>query len=97
MADFVLNGEAFTPSEDMSWRDVNGELVSLNTVSGEYYNFNAVGREIWMGMVEGRTVEAVVERILADYDISDRETAMRDIENFMLDLKAAGLIESHKI
>lgn len=97
MADFILNNETIAPSEDLSWRDVSGELVALNTVSGEYYSFNQVGREVWLAIAEGRTLEELVDRILAEYDVADRATALRDIEKFVLDLKGSKLINTQEI
>ena len=95
MADFELNGEVMTPSDDLSWRDVSGELVALNTVSGEYYSFNEVGREVWLAIAEGRTYEELVEKVLEEYDVPDRDTAVKDIEKFVVDLKSSGLIKIH--
>lgn len=96
MANFVLKGEVIAPSENLSWRDVKGELVALNTASGEYYSFNEVGREVWLAIAAGTQFEELVDRIVAEYDVRDRETAMRDVEKFVLDLKSSKLVNVHQ-
>ncbi|MCK5849658.1 MAG: PqqD family protein, partial [Kiritimatiellae bacterium] len=66
MGDFVYNGDVIKPSEDLSWRDVGGELVALNTTSGQYYSFNSVGREVWLAIAEGLVLEDLIDRIVVD-------------------------------
>ena len=94
MADFAWKGKTLKPGDDLSWRDVDGELVALNTDSGKYYSFNDVGREVWLAVAEGKSMEDLLNLVESEYDVPDRDTAAKDVEKFLVDLMDAKLVYS---
>lgn len=54
--------------------------------TGETFTVNELGKEIIQSLKEGKTSEKIVESILEKFDV-DRETAERDLEDFLSQLK----------
>jgi uncharacterized protein YebE (UPF0316 family) len=75
-------------------RKVAGEMVILNADDSSLYVLNAVGTAIWEA-ADGRTpLRAIVNDVICrDYDI-DRETALRDIGDFVRELAAYGVLRT---
>ena len=73
-------------NDKLSWRDVNGELVALDVVTGEYHVFNDIGRLIWLAIAdEKQDMDALINTIAAEYDIGEDEIT-NDIKSFIVDL-----------
>lgn len=88
-----LNSDTkITPHADVVWRLVEGEVVLLNVMSGQYYSLDAVGSSVWtMIPAEGATFAAVREAALAEFDATS-EQVTEDLESFMARLVSADLI-----
>lgn len=80
--------DTFKPVEEVTWRDINGEVVALKLVSGEYYSFNEVGRLSWISLTEGKQVSQIIQDILDNYETTP-EQAENDLNGFI-----NGLIEN---
>ena len=79
-------------NEKLSWRDVNGELVALDVVTGEYHVFNDIGRLIWLAIAEEKTdMDALIQDITAAFDITADEI-VNDIKSFVDDLTVRELL-----
>lgn len=74
-------------------RFVGHETVILDLVSGTYFGLNPVGTRIWQLLAEGRTLEQVVDTILAEYEVS-REAMESDLAQLLQELQNRNLIES---
>ena len=85
MSDRILTSDTFKVPEEVSWRDVNGEMVVLKLTSGEYYTFNEVGRITWLALAEGKEIEETVQMVIDEYDVTF-EKAKSDVENFAMSL-----------
>ncbi len=77
-------------------REVGGKTlaVAVGEMSREFHGMitlNGTGRVIWDALSKDTTEEAIVESILAEYEI-DRETAARDVAAFVGTLREQGLI-----
>lgn len=59
---------------------------------GGMMTLNPVGAFVWKAMETDTDENAVVEKILAEYEI-DRDTAARDVHIYVEKLRAAGLLE----
>jgi len=81
----------FSPSEDVTWRDIDGEMVVLNIKTGEYFSFNQVGREIWLAASEGKSFGGVIAQVVSCYDI-DEAKARADVEKFLSGLMEHGIL-----
>ena len=82
MARKISPDDVYKTTEEVTWRDVNGELVVLKLTSGEYFSFNAIGRLTWMSLSEGKSISDVVDAIAAEYDVT-REQAESDVHTFV--------------
>lgn len=71
---------------------LDGEEIILHGGSEEYFGLNEVGTRIWESIEEPRTVEELVAMICEEFGVSE-EQSRKDIESFVNDLAAAGLIE----
>lgn len=80
-------------SNDVVSRVVDGEAVLLDLASGKYFGLNEVGSRVWEHVDEPITVGALVERLLAEFDV-DAITLRRDVHELLADLTTKGLIES---
>lgn len=78
-------------------REVAGSFIVVPIGSaavdfGGMMTLNPVGAFIWRAMETETDENAIVEKILAEYEI-DRETATRDVHIYTEKLRAAGLLE----
>ncbi len=83
MGEFTFENRVYKPHENLSWRDVNGELVAINVETGEYHVFDEIGRLVWLAIAEGRTAEDLVGQVLEEYDADKKETVVNDIKLFV--------------
>ena len=87
-----MSEAAARPSDDVTWRDINGEIVALNLKSGEYYTFNEIGRSIWLAVTEGKSPDEIEETITHEYDV-ERDTVASDVNEFINGLIQKGVLE----
>lgn len=80
-----------TPSPEVLFRELSGEGMLLNLRSGRYYGLDGVGTRIWQMLTEGRSIEAAVVQLLAEYDVS-RERLEQDVRSFVGALETHGLV-----
>lgn len=72
--------------------DLAGEAAILNLASGTYYGLNTIGARIWTVIREPQTVQYVLDRLLAEYDVeSDR--CKGDLIALLRELAGEGLVE----
>jgi Coenzyme PQQ synthesis protein D (PqqD) len=72
--------------------DLAGESVILNLKNGTYYGLNEVGSAIWELIQDPKTVGAIYEAILQDYEV-DSETCESSVQALLSELLEAQLIE----
>ena len=79
-------------NEQLSWRDVNDELVALDVVTGQYHVFNDIGRMIWLHIADKKTdMTELVSAIVNEFD-AQKNDVEADIREFINDLLKRGLI-----
>ncbi len=88
----LLGKTTFKPNDDVTWRDVSGEMVVLKLSSGEYYTFNEQGRITWLALSEGKSVEQAVRMIVDEYDVGS-DKAREDVEAFVVGLMEQELLD----
>jgi hypothetical protein len=79
-------------SRDLEWRDIDGEMVGLDVEASHYLAANSSGTLVWKMLAQGATRGELVEGLVEGCQI-DRETASRDVEAFLTELSARGLLE----
>ncbi len=88
----LLGNTTFKPTDDVTWRDVSGEMVVLKLSSGEYYTFNEQGRITWLALSEGKSMEQAVRMVVDEYDVSS-DKAREDVEAFVVGLMEQELLD----
>jgi hypothetical protein len=81
-----------TIPEQVMARQVGEETVILDLASGIYFGLDPVGARIWQLLGEGRTLAAVCEAMLAEYEVSRGEIE-RDLTDLLAVLVDKGLIK----
>lgn len=72
--------------------DLAGEAVILNLKSGVYYGLNEVGAYIWQLIQEPKTVTAIRDTLLQEYEVESAR-CQHDLLALLQELAAMGLIE----
>jgi Coenzyme PQQ synthesis protein D (PqqD) len=79
-------------SQDQVSSDLAGESVILNLKNGTYYGLNELGSVIWEFIQQPKTVAAICDSILEDYEV-DSETCTSSVQALLSDLVNAQLVE----
>lgn len=79
-------------STDLTWREIDGDLVILDLRSSTYLTTNASGAVLMKELIQDRTQTDLVELLMSSFDIS-RSEAEADVESFLTALSAGGLLE----
>jgi hypothetical protein len=79
-------------TEDLSVRELDGELVVLDLRSSRYLSVTGVGVDIVKMLADERTEPELVAGLLGTFDIEE-EVARRDTAAFVASLRDAGLLE----
>ncbi|HLV04712.1 PqqD family protein [uncultured Georgenia sp.] len=78
-------------SESITWREIDGELVILDTERSVYLTTNASGTHLAKLLTSERTADELADALVEQYGI-DRETAVADVAAFVAQLQAKGLL-----
>jgi hypothetical protein len=80
------------PSEDVVWRDLQGESVLLDLKSGVYFGLDPVGTRIWTLLQVQSDLQTVLEELLREYEVTE-EICGRDLLNLVGLLAEKGLVQ----
>jgi hypothetical protein len=83
-------------SPDVLFRELEGEGVLLDLETERYFTLDDVGARMWHLLQEHEEVEAVVERLLDEYDV-DETTLRRDLAELITKLSKAGLVVAGQV
>lgn len=78
--------------EGLRWREIDGEIVALDVTTSTYLAANRSGALLWSVLATGATQQDLVARLAETFEITT-EAASRDVDNFLSDLEARGLLE----
>ncbi|HEX4497347.1 MAG TPA: PqqD family protein [Thermoanaerobaculia bacterium] len=82
-----------TVPESVLFRDLDGEAVLLETVTGRYYGLNEAGTRMWSLLQLHGEIEAVCRALVTEYDAP--EARLRDdLLLFVKTLAASGLLRT---
>ena len=81
------------PSAEVLHQELEGETVLLDLKSERYFGLDESGTRIWTLLIELERPEAVIERMLDEFD-ADEETVRADVAELLIRLLNMGLIES---
>lgn len=78
--------------EDLAWRAVDDELIAIDVRDSAYLSANDSGLLLWSALAAGATRDDLVGRLTEAYGL-DAETAGVDVDAFLGDLRARGLLD----
>jgi hypothetical protein len=76
---------------DIIWKDVKGETILLNPVSGKYFGLNKVGCAFWEKIDDKRNLSEIAELLLKDFNV-EKERLLKDIGDLI-----KTLVENHLV
>ena len=81
------------PAEHVVAASGEGRTFLLDTKRERYMGLDDVGAAVWAGLQAGEAQDAIVARLVDEYDASP-ETVRGDVEDFLSQLAERGLIEA---
>ena len=79
--------------DDITWREIDGDLVVLDLRSSTYLTANASGTVLMRQLAEERTVPQLVQSLVDAFGIPEQR-AQHDVQAFLDELGERGLLES---
>jgi len=77
--------------EEIPTIDLDGEIGMMNVDQGKYYGLDSVGTHIWKLLENQQTVQALVGKLLKEYNI-DEKTCIEHVLEFLKNLLKEGLL-----
>ena len=84
-----------TISDSLSVRKIGDEIFIFDRKLSKIHTFNKVGSLIWERLKEDTIPESIVDLIIERFDV-DRETAEKDLMEFVDELEKKKLITTEK-
>ena len=78
-------------SEDVAFRELNGEAVLLDLTSGTYFGLNEVGTRLWTLLARDGSLNRAIEALLGEFEVS-AEALRADVDRLMAELNGKGLV-----
>jgi coenzyme PQQ synthesis protein D (PqqD) len=78
--------------DNLSWRELDGEIVALDNGNSMYVATNRTGTLLWNKLAAGATREQLAADLVAAFDVAPDQAAT-DVGRFVDDLRAQGLLE----
>lgn len=78
-------------SEDLEFREVEGEVVALDLMTSSYIGVNQTGGALWPLLAAGTDEPTLVRKLVETFGVAE-ETALKDVRTFVADLDAKGLL-----
>jgi hypothetical protein len=89
----MSQGKTYSISSDVVFRDMSGEGVLLNLATGTYFGLDGVGTRVWHLLAEHRSVEAVIEALLLEYEVDEQELR-HDVDTLLRQCEEKGLVKA---
>jgi hypothetical protein len=78
-------------TDDLSWRQIDDEIVALDARAGNYLSINGAGTLLWPSLVAGATPEQLAQILVGAYEIDEARAGV-DAAGFVSSLAAQGLL-----
>jgi hypothetical protein len=89
----ITLGDVLRVHPDVVWRELDGEIVLLNVVTGLYYGLDAAGAPVWRLLANAPTsVQSMRDVLVAQYD-GDPAIIERDLLQLAGKLADAQLLQ----
>ena len=80
-----------TPTEDVAFREIDGEAVLLDLASGTYFGLNEVATRAWTLLVEGQSLGSVAVQLEREFEVAI-DVVQRDLDVWLGQLVEKGLM-----
>ena len=90
MADLSLNS-SLKVTDDVVFRELDGEAIILNLASGVYFGLDPVGTRMWQLIEQHGRLADVVTAMRDEYD-APNDTVERDLVALVSELMQKGLV-----
>ena len=87
-----MNRELRIRPGSVEWRELEQEVVAVDTRRSIYMAMNRSGAILWPALLEGTTLDELVDRLSESYGL-DRDAAQRDVDAFVRALDEQDLLE----
>ncbi len=81
-------------SNELTWREVDGEIIALDLTSSLYFTANRTGTLLWSRLVDGAKLDELTALLTEQFDLSAAD-ARRDASSFIALLDSHSLLERH--
>jgi hypothetical protein len=78
--------------DDITWREIDGDLVILDLRSSTYLTANASGSVLMRQLTEERTLPQLIQALVDAFGIPEQR-AQQDVQTFVDELGENGLLE----
>lgn len=79
-------------AESLTWQRIDDDIVVLDLEGSSYLKLNASGAVLWEALAGGADHADLVRQLMERYDLGE-EDAARDVDEFLADLDARGLLD----
>jgi hypothetical protein len=69
-------------SEELEWRDIEGEVVALDLRTRAYLTVNESGAKLWSALASGASRDQLIDLLVRTFKLP-REQAMTDVDAFI--------------
>ena len=81
-------------SEDVVFRELDGEAVLLHLGTGIYFGLNEVGTRIWTLLGQNGSLQSVLDDMLKQYDAAP-DRLEKDLLQLVEQMREKGLVQEH--
>lgn len=81
-------------SNELTWREVDGEIIALDLTSSLYFTANRTGTLLWSRLVDGARLDELTVLLTEQFELADAD-ARRDVSSFIALLDSHSLLERH--
>jgi hypothetical protein len=94
LTEMTMKNKYIILAEDVLFRRVGNEGVLLYLPTGTYYSLNETSILFWEALSKGSDLELTIDQITDEYEV-DRAQVVQDLQEFLTDLQAYGLISQN--
>ena len=88
------NQESLSIATEIVWRVMDDNAVVVTPQTGKVRVLNPVGSAIWQRLVENKSVPEIATHLATHFEVSHTQ-AQQDIQQFIEELKARGIVTIH--
>lgn len=74
-----MEAQTYTLNENISWRELGGSIIVVDTESGNYYTMNHTASLIFQWMSQGMTIDDMTKKLSDTFELESYETLHADI------------------